>query len=457
VNFHKEKPILIGRLNRLDAETMTLTGHLGNVVALSNEEYKILKLMNGFSTFEELAKKHNKEIKYITEVYQKYQGDKKLTLLSNWNIIGWCNECKVYVSGDKCGLCGGDLSKIVFAPPCDPWICLDEEREFIVKVLKEKFDIQLPKDIFLLANNGVENNVFFWEIAYKDRIIMKIVFSSIEESNWKYQLLTTFKEIRDEEWIVFNDKTIQKTIIANKKRQEILFKNSSAFIKEQCSLFKTKPLIYFSGGKESMVMYSLFSRLGIEANVLTVAPGAEFPDDLEFMLEFKKNIEADENFNYYFYQSDGNRIIEALNSRKVLSAKDPWCRIDFKKELKNIGTKEIYKGDDFIACEGSRWYENDFRRRHPKVNFISGYQHQLWIHPIAEWTSFDIWIYMFTQSLPINPVYYKGFQRTTCWMCPIVNPFHLSRSKKYYPELWEKIKDCRLEAFGDDNSQDLPY
>ncbi len=453
----KEKPILLGKLSKLDDENSALTGHLGDVHALTMQEYKLVKLMDGFSSFEEIAALSNIDTDYVIGVYGKLKGEKRLSLLSEWNQTGWCGECQTYVAGDICGLCGSKIEKIQFAPPCDPWICLDEEREFIVNILNKRFSLDIPEDIFLLANNGCMNNEFFWEVAYKDKIILNVRFCSTDEDSWEYDLLVNEHELSADKALILNAASIDKMVAANAKRQDHLFRNSAAFIKEQCELFETKPLIYFSGGKESVVMYSLFDRLKISANVLTVAPGAEFPDDLEFMLEYKKKIEANTNFKYYFYQTSGEKIIKELNERKILSAKDPWCRVDFKKELKNIGTREIYKGDDFVACEGSRWYENDFRRRHPKVNFIQGYQHQVWIHPIAEWTSIDIWIYMFGNKIPINPVYYKGFQRTTCWMCPIVNPFHLRCSKKYYPELWEQIKDCKLEAFGDDSSKDLPY
>lgn len=81
----------------------------------------------------------------------------------------------------------------------------------------------------------------------------------------------------------------------------------------------------------------------------------------------------------------------------------------------------------------------------------------IWIHPLAEWTSYDIWLYIFKEKLEINPVYFKGFQRTTCWLCPIVSPIHLYNSKRHYPQLWEKIKECEMDAFEDDTTHDLPF
>ena len=103
--------------------------------------------------------------------------------------------------------------------------------------------------------------------------------------------------------------------------------------------------------------------------------------------------------------------------------------------------------------EGSRWYENDFRRSHPRVNFASGYERQIWVHPIAPWTGLDVWLYIYAEGLKINPMYHKGYQRTTCWMCPLVNPYHIHLSKKQYPEHWKQMEGIRLIGF--DNGDNL--
>ena len=451
------KPILIGRLNKLDEGIYTITGHLGDVENLTAKEYYILKNMNGFNTFHNIAEKMNCSLEEINSVYKKFLGNRKLTDLYNWNKVGWCENCKVHAAGDICGICERTLKKIEFSPPCDPFLSFNVERKFILRVLEKKLGIKLNKNTLFLINNGMENNCFFWEVEYCGKIILKILFKGNNENTWEYLLLEDDKNFFEKQSNVLNEYTIKKYIKANEVRIKSLISKEIAFIRECVNFYKTKPLIYFSGGKESMVMFSLFDNFKIPANVLTVHTGVEFPEDIDFVNYIRKKIEKNKNFNYYYFSEDGKRIIDYLNKNKILSAKNPWCRLNFKKELKNIGTKEIYKGNDFIACEGSRWYENDFRRRHTKINFINDYQHQVWIHPLAEWTSFDIWMYIFSNNLPINPMYFKGFQRTTCWLCPIVNPFHLKCSKNTYPELWNKINMCKLEAFGDDTTNDLPF
>lgn len=451
-----DKPILLGKVNKI-GDIYTLMGHMGDVHRINVTEYKVLRLMDGFKTMEEIAELSDVSMEFVEKIFSLYRGEKKLTFLSDWNHIGWCQNCNTHVSGEICSNCGSQVRKIVFSPPCDPFIGFSEEQKFILNILQEKFNITLPNDACFLINNGVQNNIFFWEVEYSGTIILRIDFIGNDPNSWKYTLMVQGEKINEKSGCSLSQDYIKKSIKASEKNLNKLENDSIAIIAESSVFFNTKPLLYFSAGKESMVMYSLIKSANIPVNILTVVTGVEFPDDIAFIEKMRKEIEKESYFEYYFYQDDGEKIISMLNNQKILSAKDPWCRVDFKRKLKSKGTEEIYRGEDFVAYEGSRWYENDFRRRHPKVNFISDYFHQVWVHPLAEWNAYDIWLYTFKEGLPINPVYFKGFQRTTCWLCPVVSPFHFDNSQKYYPELWNRIRGCKLEAFGEDTIHDLPF
>lgn len=452
------KPILLGRLSKYE-NYASITGHLGDVEKLTFEEYRVLKQMNGYDSINQIAEKTNILRSDVKEIFDRFKDrEKMVTSLEEWNTLGWCENCHTYVGGTKCGNCNEKVKKIVFSPPCDPFICFDEERKYIIDILRKKFNIFLPENSLFIANNGCdENNKFFWEIVYHGKFIMRINFEDIDEESWKYYLSCEREWINSVENSILDCQSIELMIQSNSIRQKKLEDKAAVFLKECINFMDTKPLIYFSGGKESLVMLLLFAQNNIKANVVTVATGVDFPDDAEYTKKIRKQLDPENLFNFYYFEDDGNKVIDALKEKGILSANDPWCRVDFKKNLKTIATKEIYGSEDFVAAEGSRWYENDFRRRHTKVNFIKDYSHQVWIHPIAEWTSFDVWIYLLMNRIPINPVYQKGFQRTTCWLCPIVNPFHLKSSRKYYKELWDLIPECKLEAFGEDKTRDLPF
>lgn len=453
-----DTPIVIGRLCRQRDNFNTITGHTGDVIRLDENEYEILKEMNGFQSSDDISKKLNLSVEKVNKTFEKFKDNSRMvTTLKKWNRIGWCSKCHTYISGEKCGICNGDIEKIIFSPPCDPFICFDEERMFIVNALKDNFGIEIPEDTLLLAANGCENNKFFWDVAYNGQIVLRIIFTNLEKENWKYELLVDKEEIIKEIPQRLDERTWNKLFEANKQSQKKLCDTAKSLILEANEFFDNKQLIYFSGGKESLVMLNLYSELNLDANVLTVATGVDFPDDIEYTKKIRNELDVNHNFTFYFYEGDEEKILSRLKEEKLLSAKIPWCRNDFKEKLKNTGTNDIYHNTDFVAAEGSRWYESDYRRRFPKVDYIKRYKYQVWIHPISEWTSFDIWIYLMEHKITMNPIYLKGFQRTTCWLCPVVNPFHILCSQKYYPELWEKIPECRLDAFDNDETNDLPF
>jgi hypothetical protein len=54
-------------------------------------------------------------------------------------------------------------------------------------------------------------------------------------------------------------------------------------------------------------------------------------------------------------------------------------------------------------------------------------------------------------------MYRRGYQRTTCWLCPIVNPFHLATSKEQYPALWKQLDGLKLIGFDDGDNLNTPF
>ena len=267
----KIRPLVIGRLNTFCDGTHTLMGHLGDISGLSEREYNIIKFMDGFNSIEEISSKAKVECDQIEKIYYKFKDEnKKVTDLLSWNQVGWCNECQVHVAGRICSICGNQVEPIVFDPPCDPFICFGKERKFILEILAEKFGIYLNNNSLLLANNGIKNNMFFWQVEYAGDIILRIEFRGLKKELWEYSLELTKEKIMNKGEILLSKETINKYLYANQERQNQLFTQSKAFIKECINFYPTKPLIYFSAGKESMVMLSLFEKLEIKKSHLSI-------------------------------------------------------------------------------------------------------------------------------------------------------------------------------------------
>ena len=64
-------------------------------------------------------------------------------------------------------------------------------------------------------------------------------------------------------------------------------------------------------------------------------------------------------------------------------------------------------------------------------------------NPIIDWTDEDVWNYIHSEHIPINPVYHMGFERVGCIGCPMAST--RMRLKEF--SIWPKYKQNYLAAF----------
>ena len=71
--------------------------------------------------------------------------------------------------------------------------------------------------------------------------------------------------------------------------------------------------------------------------------------------------------------------------------------------------------------------------------------------PIVDWTDEDVWLYILKHKLKINPMYYKGFNRVGCLICPYSSSYADVLIKEYYPKQfsrWESILKTNYNLYG---------
>jgi 3'-phosphoadenosine 5'-phosphosulfate sulfotransferase (PAPS reductase)/FAD synthetase len=420
------------------------------VHSLTADEASALLAMDGFKNFAELAAQLGCDESRLRRLFDRFHREKLVGLLEDWNLCGWSPAGRTYVSGHPCDpWVPGNLQPVALLPPCDPWFLFETEYAWVRDRLRELTGLPIDDDRLLLGNNGVSGGKFFWQIIYEGEVVLHVAFNGPEPADWAVRLTDRTFAVDWERPSEGRQAQILRCIEANRDRLDRLQADAVAFIDEVCSYWRTKPLLYFSGGKESVVMLALLEKAEREANLVFVGTGLDFPEDAAFLLEvLKPRIDAHPLFHLETAIEDTDLFRRTLNEVGRLDARGAWCREKVKVPLKARAVERLYGDSHFIAFEGSRWYENDFRRTHPRVNFAEGYERQIWTHPLAAWSGLDIWMYIFDRQLPVNPMYARGYQRTTCWMCPIVNPFHLWISRRQYPELWRKIDPgVELRAF----------
>jgi 3'-phosphoadenosine 5'-phosphosulfate sulfotransferase (PAPS reductase)/FAD synthetase len=454
-----ETPLLLGRLKRTPSGRASLTGHTGDVRSVPDEWYGVIRLMDGFHSIDDIAAESGTDPRLVRKIFDEVRGEKRVGTVEEWNACHWCEPCGVYLSRQRtCAACGAHTRQVPLTPPCDPWVLFEEEHAFVRDLLLEHAGLAIDDRRLLLGNNGVRDNKFFWQIVYAGQVVLHISFAESDPASWKVQVAPDAGAL---DWSrPTEDLLTEMRRMADANRQTLrnLEADAVAFIDEVTMYYPTDPTLYFSGGKESVVMLRLLEKANRKSNVIFVGTGVDFPEDAQFMLEeLKPVLDNHPLFHFEINLAPPEKFLNVFREQKTLDARSAWCRKYIKAPLKGEITKRLYGDDHFVAFEGSRWYENDFRRSHPKVNFADGYDRQIWVHPIAEWTGLDVWSYIFLEGLKINPMYFHGFQRTTCWLCPIVNPFHLDRSRKRYPELWETIRGLELKGFDGGDNLNTPF
>jgi phosphoadenosine phosphosulfate reductase len=451
-------PILLAKIKGSASDgNLRLVGGAGLVKWVRPEDEPALRSATGFSTLAELATALGRTDAELASLYRRYEADYFLVDLDQWNKLYWDAAERVYVNARGPGQQPVDAIAVPLAPPADPWFCTGEERAFLARKLEEHLGSKVGDDVLLLGNNGVRDGCFFWQIVAWGRVCLTIHFRDRAESAWEFVYASGIEKLPWGGCGSSQELEIARQIRANESARIALEQNTIAFIQEVTSEAPNeKPLIYFSGGKESLVMLDLFRKANVSAQLLFAGTGMDFPEDEQFIVELRDWLKAtpglDAMFPLHIEPGDAARAQTLFEKHGMLGLGNMWCRAELKYPIRSAAVKRLYPKGVAIAFEGSRWYETDFRRSHPRINVITdidGYEgsRQVWAHPLADWNGFDIWTYIHNEKLPINPLYAKGYQRTTCWSCPLVNPFHRRQSERQHPEKWSEVSLRVISGF----------
>lgn len=66
--------------------------------------------------------------------------------------------------------------------------------------------------------------------------------------------------------------------------------------------------------------------------------------------------------------------------------------------------------------------------------------------PIQEWDQITLWSYIRANKLPVNSLYFEGFERLGCYLCPAANIAEYHEICKKYPDLWGRW-ECFLRRW----------
>lgn len=216
--------------------------------------------------------------------------------------------------------------------------------------------------------------------------------------------------------------------------QETIKKIYNTFIeyKDKVDVF----YVAFSGGKDSVVALDLVQR-ALPHNCFKVLfgdTGMEFPDTYE-VIEKIKQICAEEEIE--FLQAKSKLIPEKtwqIFGPPAVTMR--WCCSVHKTTPQIMLLREVLQKPDFtgMAFTGVRGDESLSRSEYDAISYGGKHSGQYSCHPILEWNTAELFLYIYENDLTFNKAYKKGNTRAGCLVCPMSQGKHDFMKYKNYPE-----------------------
>lgn len=199
-----------------------------------------------------------------------------------------------------------------------------------------------------------------------------------------------------------------------------------------------QPYVLFSGGKDSLVSLDIVreasEEVGKKVRAVHVDTTISLPDNLSYVEKVCKLLKVE------------LIIVRPEKSYEELAIKKGfptvgrrWCCYELKvKPLKNFFSKQHELS---VIFDGVRANESPRRKEYSRLSYHKLLRHVVF-HPILHWTELDVSDYIVRHSLPVNPIYHKGFRRASDCLCPAfksLKDFLLLR--QHYPELFNKLME----------------
>jgi cysteine desulfurase/selenocysteine lyase len=184
--------------------------------------------------------------------------------------------------------------------------------------------------------------------------------------------------------------------------------------------------VSFSGGKDSTAVLMLARKAGI-TDAFFIDTGIEFPETIDFIRAMGVEIIG------------GAGDFWGAVPKAGPPAKDNrWCCKLLKQNPLRIYLARI---GPCITLQGNRWYES-WNRAGLELAFSNPLNPlQMNVSPIRNWRALEVFLYLWWQKAPENPLYNMGIERIGCYPCPSMLESEFEGLKTLHPELAARWSD----------------
>ncbi|MCK9580090.1 MAG: phosphoadenosine phosphosulfate reductase family protein, partial [Methanoregula sp.] len=410
-------------------------------------------------------------------------------------VLYWCEDCCVPLIAKSCA-CGKDGKKIDLLQPFDVRPALSADRELIRQLLSEKFgDIPLAKILLLNKSGGVDradlvimhgerlgwltfdpvNRKFLFDLSPEalpfiiGHVTKGIVDLDVHTDARREQgriggkripLKTPFPEgmvivkyrgkygtgmVRDnsvkvKELIAVVPKKMPDpgwdvAIAKNRYHLKNLERNAIRTIKHHMTDRPTVN-VSFSGGKDSTVVLQLSRKAGV-TRAFFINTNLEFPETIEFVRS--TGVEMVEKAGDFW---------QAVDKAGPPGKDNRWC-CKFQK----LRPLKLYLAETgpCVTIQGNRWYESWNRASLEETSQNPDNPLQLNVSPIRNWRALEVFMYLWWQEVPMNPLYEAGIERIGCYLCPAMLESEYEMIRRTHPEYarkWDEFVEHWAERKG---------
>lgn len=221
-------------------------------------------------------------------------------------------------------------------------------------------------------------------------------------------------------------------------------------------VYKQPLVVTTSGGKDSSVCVALAERAGIPFEVQHNHTTADAPETFYFIKSEFSRLEAKGikcKRNYPVYKGERTSMWQLIPKKLMPPTRLKRYCCEILKERGGAGR--------FIVT-GVRWAESQKRRdsrgiyeagRDMILNNDNDDRRRLFencrlkakrvCNPIIDWTDADVWDYIESEHLPLNPLYQCDFSRVGCIGCPMAGTKGRQKEFARYP----KFQQSYIRAF----------
>ncbi len=266
------------------------------------------------------------------------------------------------------------------------------------------------------------------------------------KSEGKILVLRVWKNHEDEE-LSFKKKSSWKTVLkANRWQIEASRSRACKFLGKTVERFRREVFVSYSGGKDSLACLLLSLQAGLDPKMLFIDTCLEMPETIRNVNLIVEKFGLDS----YVGKAEIGRFWKKFYAVGPPARDFRWCSQLCKLKPTN---KVLSKLGETLCIVGQRRVESSKRASSPDVWLNPYVKKSINVTPISGWKALHIWLFIMSEKAEslVNELYFKGFDRVGCYMCPSATLADMYKVKEWHPKLWSKWEEA-LKEWGMKNS-----